>query len=79
MKYFKKFVFRETYTLTQSQTDWIKETEAQVYKLIEETPSHGKKFAKTVRHMLEREEIWNNWKNDGCKGTVYSRTISFLF
>lgn len=35
--------------------------------MLEETPPHGKKFAKTVRHMLQREELWNNWKNDGCK------------
>ncbi|CAD7084410.1 unnamed protein product [Hermetia illucens] len=57
----------ESFNLTSSQTEYIKETEAKVYKLIEETPPEGKKFAKTVQHMLQREELWNNWKNDGCK------------
>ncbi|XP_055851554.1 THO complex subunit 1 [Episyrphus balteatus] len=57
----------DSLTLTSSQSEFIKETEAKVYKLIGETPPNGKKFAKTVEHMLQREEMWNNWKNDGCK------------
>jgi len=57
----------ESLTLTQAQSDFIKETEAKIYKLLEETPPQGKKFTKTVQHMLQREEIWNNWKNEGCK------------
>lgn len=54
--------------LTSSQNEFVKETEVKVYKLLEETPPNGKVFAQTVRHMLKREELWNNWKNDGCKG-----------
>ncbi|XP_036343387.1 LOW QUALITY PROTEIN: THO complex subunit 1-like [Rhagoletis pomonella] len=57
----------ESNTLTTAQTDFIKETEAKVYKLLEDTPPNGKRFSRTVRHMLTREEMWNNWKNDGCK------------
>ncbi|KAG4080645.1 hypothetical protein HA402_013175 [Bradysia odoriphaga] len=57
----------ETFSLNASQSEFIKETEVQIYKLLEETPPCGKKFAKTVRHMLQREELWNTWKNDGCK------------
>ncbi|XP_014089807.3 THO complex subunit 1 isoform X1 [Bactrocera oleae] len=57
----------ESNTLTTAQTDFIKETEGKVYKLLEETPPNGKRFARTVQHMLTREEMWNNWKNDGCK------------
>ncbi|GAB0096369.1 THO complex subunit 1 [Sergentomyia squamirostris] len=57
----------EVYTLGQSQVDWLKETEAQVYRLLDETPPNGTKFSKSVQHMLQREEMWNNWKNDGCK------------
>lgn len=57
----------DTYSLNTAQTDWVKETEQQIYKLLAETPPNGKKFAETVRHMLSREEIWNAWKNDGCK------------
>uniref|UniRef100_A0A182NG63 Death domain-containing protein n=1 Tax=Anopheles dirus TaxID=7168 RepID=A0A182NG63_9DIPT len=57
----------ETHVLTQAQSDWLKETETQVYQLIEESPPNGKKFAQTARHMLMREELWNSWKNEGCK------------
>ncbi|CAD6994086.1 THO complex subunit 1 [Ceratitis capitata] len=57
----------ESNTLTTAQTDFIKETESKVYKLLEETPPNGKRFSRTVQHMLTREEMWNNWKNDGCK------------
>lgn len=35
--------------------------------MLEETPPYGRRFARTVQHMLQREEMWNNWKNDGCK------------
>lgn len=54
--------------LSTSQNEFVKETEVKVYKLLEETPPNGKAFAQTVRHMLKREELWNNWKNEGCKG-----------
>uniref|UniRef100_A0A1I8PR36 Death domain-containing protein n=1 Tax=Stomoxys calcitrans TaxID=35570 RepID=A0A1I8PR36_STOCA len=57
----------ESNTLTQAQSDFIKETEAKVYLLLEETPPNGKRYSRTVKHMLQREEMWNNWKNDGCK------------
>lgn len=53
--------------MTPAQSDFIKETEAKVYQLLEETPPNGKRFSRTVKHMLQREEMWNNWKNDGCK------------
>ncbi|XP_053681306.1 THO complex subunit 1 [Anopheles nili] len=57
----------ETHVLTTAQGDWLKETETLVYRLIEESPPNGKKFADTARHMLMREELWNSWKNEGCK------------
>jgi THO complex subunit 1 len=60
-------IFRDAYALTTGQTDWLKETETQVYKLLDETPPNGKKFSKSVQHMLSREELWNSWKNEGCK------------
>lgn len=57
----------DSYSLNQAQSDWIKETETLVLRLLEETPPDGKKFCKSVQHMLQREELWNNWKNEGCK------------
>lgn len=53
--------------MNPAQTEFIKETETKVYQLLEETPPNGKRFARTVKHMLTREEMWNNWKNEGCK------------
>ncbi|XP_063708120.1 THO complex subunit 1 [Culicoides brevitarsis] len=58
---------QDSYVLTAQQNEWIKETDAQIYKLLNETPPNGKKFSETVRHMLMREEIWSSWKNEGCK------------
>ncbi|XP_062554480.1 THO complex subunit 1-like [Armigeres subalbatus] len=57
----------DNHLLTQVQIDWLRDTEITVYKLIEESPPNGKKFADSVRHMLAREELWNSWKNEGCK------------
>ncbi|XP_058462952.1 THO complex subunit 1 [Malaya genurostris] len=57
----------DNHCLTTAQVDWLKETEVRVYKLIEESPPNGRKFADSVRHMLSREELWNSWKNEGCK------------
>ncbi|XP_001655616.2 THO complex subunit 1 [Aedes aegypti] len=57
----------DNHLLTQVQIDWLRETETTVYKLIEESPPNGKKFSESVRHMLSREELWNSWKNEGCK------------
>lgn len=61
-------IFRDSQVLTPSQNEFVKETETKVYRLLEETPPNGKSFAQTVRHMLKREELWNNSKNEGCKG-----------
>ncbi|ALC46111.1 Hpr1, partial [Drosophila busckii] len=57
----------ESYTLSSAQSEFIKKTEQRVFSLLEETPPSGRRFARTVQHMLQREEMWNNWKNDGCK------------
>ncbi|KAK8399992.1 hypothetical protein O3P69_002993 [Scylla paramamosain] len=53
-------------TLTEDQLAWVRKTEKLVYSLLEETPPDGPKFVSTVRHILKREEMWSNWKNDGC-------------
>ncbi|ESP02473.1 hypothetical protein LOTGIDRAFT_138363 [Lottia gigantea] len=53
-------------TLTDDQTAWIKTATEKVTSLIKETPPDGDKFAESVDHILQREENWNNWKNEGC-------------
>ncbi|XP_076462348.1 THO complex subunit 1-like [Babylonia areolata] len=53
-------------TLSEEQTQWVKTSEDKVYQLIRETPPGGDKFADIVKHVLQREDNWNNWKNEGC-------------
>ena len=37
-----------------------------VYALLEESPPNGSLLVKTLKHILNREQIWNSWKNAGC-------------
>jgi len=53
-------------TLSGDQDRWVGETTKKIYKLLEETPPNGPEFAKSVRHILRREDHWNKWKNEGC-------------
>lgn len=53
--------------LSSAQQDYVRETEATVYKLLNETPPRGQEFSDAIKHILMREQMWNNWKNDGCK------------
>lgn len=53
--------------LSSGQEEWVREMENTVYSLLNETPPNGKEFAKSIKHILKREEQWNSWKNDGCK------------
>ncbi|XP_014782757.1 THO complex subunit 1 [Octopus bimaculoides] len=52
--------------LSEEQNVWIKTTEEWVYQLLKETPPDGETFAKSILHILRREENWNAWKNEGC-------------
>lgn len=56
----------QAHVLTDDQSNWIKSSTEKIYQLIRETPPDGEKFSQTVEHILEREEHWNSWKNDGC-------------
>ncbi|GAB6028955.1 hyperrecombination- protein [Chamberlinius hualienensis] len=56
----------ESYQITEEQGNSIKATNDKIYKLLEETPPDGVKFAKTISHILRREEFWSTWKNEGC-------------
>ena len=58
---------RDSQKLSDEQKNWVINATEQVYKLLEDTPPNGKAFAQAIRHILKREELWNNWKNEGCK------------
>lgn len=60
--------------LNESQSNWVKETTTQVYELLRETPPDGEKFANAVEHILEREENWISWKNEGCPSFIKERS-----
>ncbi|XP_056247930.1 THO complex subunit 1 [Seriola aureovittata] len=61
--------------LNDDQTTWIEETTKLVYQLLREIPPDGDKFATMVEHILNTEENWNVWKNEGCPSFVKERTV----
>ncbi|KAG2458112.1 OSBL1 protein, partial [Polypterus senegalus] len=44
-------------------------------KLLKEIPPDGDKFAAVVEHILNTEENWNAWKNEGCPSFVKERPV----
>lgn len=61
--------------LNDDQTTWIEETTKLVYQLLREIPPDGDKFATMVEHILNTEENWNGWKNEGCPSFVKERVV----
>ncbi|XP_032078381.1 THO complex subunit 1 [Thamnophis elegans] len=61
------------FILTDEQSLWIEATTKQVYQLLSENPPDGKMFSKMVEHILNTEENWNSWKNEGCPSFVKER------
>ncbi|MBN3321260.1 THOC1 protein, partial [Atractosteus spatula] len=59
--------------LTDEQSLWMEDTTKLVYQLLRETPPDGDKFASMVEHILNTEENWNAWKNEGCPSFVKER------
>ncbi|XP_041659607.1 THO complex subunit 1 [Cheilinus undulatus] len=60
--------------LNDDQATWIEETTKLVYQLLREIPPDGDNFATMVEHILNTEENWNGWKNEGCPSFVKERT-----
>uniref|UniRef100_A0A674EXH9 THO complex 1 n=1 Tax=Salmo trutta TaxID=8032 RepID=A0A674EXH9_SALTR len=56
--------------LNDDQCLWMEETTKLVYQLLKEIPPDGDKFATMVEHVLNTEENWNSWKNEGCPSFV---------
>uniref|UniRef100_A0A8C6ZZQ8 THO complex subunit 1 n=2 Tax=Nothoprocta perdicaria TaxID=30464 RepID=A0A8C6ZZQ8_NOTPE len=61
------------YVLTDEQSLWIEDTTKAVYQLLSENPPDGERFSKMVEHILNTEENWNSWKNEGCPSFVKER------
>ncbi|XP_076001271.1 THO complex subunit 1 [Genypterus blacodes] len=61
--------------LNDDQTVWIEETTKLVYQLLKEIPPDGDKFGTMVEHILNTEENWNAWKNEGCPSFVKERAV----
>ncbi|XP_064486443.1 THO complex subunit 1-like isoform X2 [Ornithodoros turicata] len=57
---------QDAHVLNDEQSAWVKNTSSLIYKMLEETPPDGEKFASHMKHILQREESWNTWKNEGC-------------
>uniref|UniRef100_A0A8D3B8K7 THO complex 1 n=1 Tax=Scophthalmus maximus TaxID=52904 RepID=A0A8D3B8K7_SCOMX len=61
--------------LNDDQTTWIEETTKLVYQLLKEIPPDGDKFGTMLEHILNTEENWNTWKNEGCPSFVKERMV----
>eukprot|EP00063_Salmo_salar_P021201 XP_013996036.1 PREDICTED: THO complex subunit 1-like isoform X2 [Salmo salar] len=61
--------------LNDDQCSWMEETTKVVYQLLREIPPDGDKFATMVEHVLNTEENWNSWKNEGCPSFVKERPV----
>ncbi|XP_072297863.1 THO complex subunit 1 [Eucyclogobius newberryi] len=61
--------------INDDQSTWIEETTKLVYQLLKEIPPDGDKFATMVEHMLNSEDYWNSWKNEGCPSFVRERAV----
>ena len=61
------FASRDADVLSDEQRNWIDTASEKILRLMQETPSNGERFAKSIQHIVQREEQWNLWKNDGCK------------
>ncbi|GFS10400.1 THO complex subunit 1 [Elysia marginata] len=64
----------QVHTLSDEQTEWLKDSQQEVTKLLCETPPHGEQFCTSVKHILEREEHWNNWKNESCPSFIKEKS-----
>lgn len=69
---------QETHVLTDEQSTWVKNTTSLVYKLLEETPPDGAGFASHIKHILQREESWNSWKNEGCPNFKEAKPVEHV-
>ncbi|PAA77846.1 hypothetical protein BOX15_Mlig024300g3, partial [Macrostomum lignano] len=56
--------------LKPDQADWVAATKQRAFAILRETPPDAEEFAKLVEHVLEREELWSQWKNDSCPSIV---------
>lgn len=65
------YIFSEGQVLSSSNLDWVNDTWKQVISLLSDTPPDGKNFSAAVEHLMNREEAWNGWKNEGCPGINY--------
>ncbi|XP_048363365.1 THO complex subunit 1 [Sphaerodactylus townsendi] len=61
------------FVLTDEQSLWIEDTTKLVYQLLSENPPDGERFSEMVAHILNTEENWNSWKNEGCPSFVKER------
>ncbi|XP_055722227.1 THO complex subunit 1-like isoform X2 [Salvelinus fontinalis] len=72
-QYLKGQVKFKSCILNDDQCSWMEETTKVVYQLLREIAPDGDKFATMVEHVLNTEENWNSWKNEGCPSFVKER------
>ncbi|KJH44508.1 WD domain, G-beta repeat protein [Dictyocaulus viviparus] len=53
-------------SLNDDQTKFINESQEKCYRLLRETHPKGAHFAESVKHILQRELEWAEWKSESC-------------
>ena len=56
----------DSHVLTSDQKNVIQELTIKVLDLISHTPPDGPFMKTVIKQIMNREENWSNWKNDGC-------------
>lgn len=56
----------ESQVLAEEQAKWVTDAQRRVEELIDETHPDGPAFRSSVNGILQREQRWNEWKNEGC-------------
>lgn len=56
--------------LSEPRKHWIRDTTANIYTILSETPPSGPQFVKHVQSVLTYEDKWSKWKNEGCPATA---------
>ncbi|CAJ0961833.1 unnamed protein product, partial [Mesorhabditis belari] len=62
--------------LTEDQQRFVTEMQEKCYRLLRETYPNGQHFSDSLKKILQREEEWSKWKNNGCQDYSSRRILA---
>lgn len=66
---------KDSYKLNEKNMAYITKTDARLYQLINESSPSGSNFVSVIKHIMQREVNWVEWKNEKCPSKVFERPI----